>query len=85
MSTLSEINAERGITVLVNLHSIDIAKQYCNRVVGLRDGKLVFDAPVQDLTDSALETIYDGEEIDDALAPVAAFEDFATSEIGSAA
>ncbi|MEL7109694.1 MAG: phosphonate ABC transporter ATP-binding protein [Pseudomonadota bacterium] len=85
MSTLSEINAERGITVLVNLHSIDIAKQYCDRVIGLRDGKLVFDAPVRDLTDSALDTIYDGEDIEDALTPVASFDEFATSEIGSAA
>ena len=85
MSTLSEINTERGITVLVNLHSIEIAKQYCDRVIGLRDGHLVFDAPVGELTDRALHMIYDGEEIEEALAPIATPDDFGSSELGSAA
>ncbi|MEL7136264.1 MAG: phosphonate ABC transporter ATP-binding protein [Pseudomonadota bacterium] len=85
MSTLSEINSDRGITVLVNLHSIDIAKQYCDRVIGLRDGSLVFDAPVNELTDSALHTIYDGEDIEEALAPVPPTDEFSPSEMGSAA
>ena len=60
MRSLVEINRERGITVLVNLHAIDIAKDYCERVIGLRDGRLVFDAPVTDLNEQALEYIYDG-------------------------
>ena len=61
MSSLRDINSERGITVLVNLHSIDIARQYCQRVIGLRDGQVVFDRPVAELTDEALDQIYDGE------------------------
>ena len=85
MSTLSEINTERGITVLVNLHSIEIAKQYCDRVIGLRDGHLVFDAPVNALTDSALETIYDGADIEEALAPIPGTGEFDPSQMGSAA
>lgn len=61
MSTLREINSDRGITVLVNLHSIDIAREYCQRVIGLRDGSVVFDGAIGELTDQALETIYDGD------------------------
>lgn len=64
MATLSNINSERGITVLVNLHSIEIAKQYCQRVIGLREGQVVFDRPVDELTDKALSQIYDGDEED---------------------
>ena len=68
MSTLSEINRERGISILVNLHSIEIAKQYCQRVIGLRDGRVVFDASVNELTDQALEKVYDGEGVEEVLA-----------------
>lgn len=65
MSTLSQINAERGITVLVNLHSIEIARQYCSRAIGLRDGRLVFDGSIDELTDQALQTVYDGDDLAD--------------------
>ena len=85
MSTLSEINRERGITVLVKLHSIEIAKQYCDRVIGLRDGHLVFDASVNELTESALETIYDGDDIEEALATIPGTGEFDPSQLGSAA
>ncbi|WP_273242513.1 phosphonate ABC transporter ATP-binding protein [Hyphomonas atlantica corrig.] len=84
MSTLSEINAERGITVLVNLHSIDIARQYCRRVIGLRDGRLVFDASIEELTDQALETVYDGDEIAEIMTPMVKPET-GTPTMGSAA
>ena len=69
MSTLREINSDRGITVLVNLHSIDIAREYCQRVIGLRDGSVVFDGAISDLTDHALETIYDGDAPEELIAP----------------
>lgn len=69
MSTLREINTERGITVLVNLHSIDIAREYCCRVIGLRDGKVVFDGAMSELTDQALETIYDGDASEELIKP----------------
>lgn len=61
MQTLADINKRRGITILVNLHAVDIARDYCKRVIGLRDGELVFDAPTAELTDDALQHIYDGE------------------------
>ncbi|MBN8965977.1 MAG: phosphonate ABC transporter ATP-binding protein, partial [Rhizobiales bacterium] len=58
MDTLKWINAERGITVICNLHSLEIARTYATRVIGLRDGRLVFDGPVTALNDAALAEIY---------------------------
>ena len=58
MQCIAEINRTRGITVLVNLHSIEIARRYCRRVIGMRGGDIVFDGPVADLTDEAIAAIY---------------------------
>ncbi len=58
MQTLRDINAERGITVIVNLHSLDIARRYCRRVIGMAQGKIVFDGPVAALTEDVVAQIY---------------------------
>lgn len=58
MQSIADINRTRGITVLVNLHSIDIARRYCHRVIGMRKGCVVFDGPVSELTDEAIAAIY---------------------------
>lgn len=58
MQSIADINASRGITVLVNLHSIDIARRYCRRVIGMNRGSIVFDGPVAELTESAVAEIY---------------------------
>jgi phosphonate transport system ATP-binding protein len=60
MQSIAEINRTRGITVLVNLHSIDIARRYCRRVIGMRKGEIVFDGPVSALTDVVIAEIYGG-------------------------
>lgn len=66
LSLLREVAAERGIPVVVSLHVVDLARQYTDRVVGLHDGRVVFDARVEDLDDLAVERIYaQEEEIDD--------------------
>ena len=58
MEALAEINRRYGITVLVNLHSLDIARTYCERLVGLAEGRVVFDGPPEALTDEAAQTLY---------------------------
>lgn len=58
MSDLQRINQERGLTVLVNLHLIDLARQYTTRLIGLRHGELVYDGPTADATDYDFEQIY---------------------------
>ena len=58
MSYLKKINNDLGITTIVNLHFIDLAKEFGDRLIGLRDGKLVFDGNVNDVSDEDFENIY---------------------------
>jgi phosphonate transport system ATP-binding protein len=62
MDDLQRINRELGITTIVNLHFIDLARQYATRIIGLRAGEVVFDGPVSDATDDTFSEIY-GREI----------------------
>ena len=58
MSYFKKINSELGITTIVNLHFLDLAKEFGDRLIGLRDGKLVFDGNVNDVSDEDFENIY---------------------------
>ena len=65
MDALRRICREDGLTVICNLHTLDTARTYCDRVVGMRDGRVVFDGASTALTDRAAREIY-GAEADDA-------------------
>lgn len=58
MDDLKKINQELGITTIVNLHFIDLARQYATRIIGLRAGEVVFDGPVAEATDEVFAAIY---------------------------
>ena len=58
MDALAEINRRYGITVLCNLHSLELARGYCSRLVGLAGGRLVFDGAPAELTDAAARQLY---------------------------
>ena len=58
MADLERISAERELTVLINIHLMDLARQYTRRMVGLRDGELVYDGPTEGATDKDFEEIY---------------------------
>lgn len=58
MSDLRRINRERGLTVLVNIHLMDLARQYTTRMIGLRAGEIVYDGPAAEATDADFEQIY---------------------------
>ncbi|MBW7477245.1 phosphonate ABC transporter ATP-binding protein [Paenibacillus oenotherae] len=58
MDDLKGINQELGITTIVNLHFIDLARQYATRIIGLRAGEVVFDGPVSEATDERFAEIY---------------------------
>ncbi|MDF1521720.1 MAG: phosphonate ABC transporter ATP-binding protein [Trueperaceae bacterium] len=64
MSDLKRIAREDGITTIVNLHFIDMAREYADRIVGMRDGLVVFDGTPAEATDRAFEDIY-GRPIDE--------------------
>ena len=58
MDYLKKIQTELGITILVNLHQVDIAKKYAERILGFNDGHLVFDAPPKELNKKTIHEIY---------------------------
>jgi phosphonate transport system ATP-binding protein len=58
MDTLQRINKELGITVLCNLHSLEIARNYCDRLIGMSAGKVVFDGRPEQLTEGMVNTLY---------------------------
>lgn len=72
MDALRRINREYGITVLCNLHSLDIARSYCDRLVGMSAGKVVFRGTPSMLTERAARDLYgmEADEVVDSKKPV---------------
>ena len=58
MQDLRRINRELGITTIINLHFLDLARSYGKRLIGLRDGKLVYDGNINDVDDDTFREIY---------------------------
>ncbi|WP_350313579.1 phosphonate ABC transporter ATP-binding protein [Dickeya fangzhongdai] len=57
MDVLRQVS-DNGITVVVNLHSVELVKEYCTRAIGIAQGRILFDGPPSELTDSLLRTLY---------------------------
>ena len=58
LSLLKKINQEFGTTILCNLHQVDLAKKYSDRVVGLIDGKIMFDEKSNNFNEAYLKKLY---------------------------
>lgn len=58
MRDLKELSREHNLLTLVNLHFVDMAMEYADRVVGLRGGQVVFDGPGASMTEADFEAIY---------------------------
>ena len=58
LSLLKKVNKEFGITILCNLHQVELAKIFSDRIVGLLDGRVVFDEKSNNINKSSLEKIY---------------------------
>ncbi|MGL5041863.1 MAG: phosphonate ABC transporter ATP-binding protein [Culicoidibacterales bacterium] len=59
MTYLAKVVRELNIACIVNLHQVEIAKQYADRIIGLNRGKIVFDGPVSQLTAANIRQIYE--------------------------
>ena len=66
MDALQRINRHFGLTVLCNLHSLDLARTYCDRLVGMANGRVVFDDVPAALTDEVARELY-GMEADEVI------------------
>ena len=54
------INKDYNISILLNIHHIDLALQYCDRVIGVRAGEIVFDGPAATITQEQIDYVYNG-------------------------
>ena len=49
-----------NISVLINIHHVDLALKYATRVIGIRAGEIVYDGPTSEVTQEVLDSIYNG-------------------------
>ena len=60
LSLLKEISISQGITVLCNLHQVDFALRFADRIIGLAEGRIVIDKPVKEVDSEYIRKIYQG-------------------------
>ncbi|BAK79746.1 phosphonate ABC transporter, ATP-binding protein [Candidatus Arthromitus sp. SFB-mouse-Yit] len=60
MEDFKKINREMNISILINIHHVELALNYADRIVGIKDGKIVYDGSSSEVTEEILETIYKG-------------------------
>ncbi len=60
MQDFVRINKDYNISILLNIHHIDLALQYCDRVIGVRAGEIVFDGPASTITQEQIDYVYNG-------------------------
>lgn len=58
MDYFKKINKENNIAILINIHHVDLALDYAKRVIGIKDGVIVFDGPANQVDDEVLKKIY---------------------------
>lgn len=58
MEDFKKINKENEITILINIHDVELALKYCDRVVGINKGRIVYDGKSKDITKEILDKIY---------------------------
>ena len=62
MDDFRHINKEMKITVIINIHHVDLALEYADRVIGIRAGRIVYDGPASQVDEAVLSSIYNGKE-----------------------
>lgn len=66
LGLLAEVAAERGISLIASLHAVDLALRHFPRIIGLRAGQILFDLPVEQVTQAELDQLYINESFSDA-------------------
>lgn len=61
MEIMVKLAGARGIPVVINIHNVELAKRFANRIIGMARGEVVFDGLPEDLKDHHLADIYGGE------------------------
>ena len=58
MQDFVHINQELGISILLNIHHVELALEYADRIIGIRAGKIVYDGPSAKVDQAVLDAIY---------------------------
>ena len=58
MEDFVRINQEMGISILLNIHHVELAIEYADRIIGIRSGKIVYDGPSKNVDQAVMDTIY---------------------------
>lgn len=58
MEDFVRINKEMGISILLNIHHVELAIEYADRIIGIRAGKIVYDGPSKEVDQAVLDSIY---------------------------
>lgn len=64
METLRNANQKYGMTIIANLHQLDYAREFCHRVIGMNNGRIVYDGPSNKLCPATVEQIYSSTRIE---------------------
>jgi phosphonate transport system ATP-binding protein len=62
MTLMKDLSANNNFPVIINIHNVELAKRFCDRIVGMTGGHVVYDGPPSDITDAHLKQIYGGED-----------------------
>ena len=65
LSLLRDESKERNTSVMCSLHQFDLAREFGDRIVGMRDGRIVFDGTPEEFTDEVVERLYAGAQWED--------------------
>jgi phosphonate transport system ATP-binding protein len=58
MDLIKDIARRDGLTVVMSLHQLDVAKTYADRIIALAEGKVTFDGPPNELSDAVIERVF---------------------------
>ena len=64
MEDFQAINRDDKISILLNIHHVELALEYCERIIGIRDGEVVYDGSSDQVTPEILDVIYKGQSIE---------------------
>jgi len=57
MQLIVNLSQQSGLTAILSMHDLDLAKRYCTRIIGLQNGRIQFDAKPNELTDDVIEDV----------------------------
>ena len=60
MDDFTRINKDMNISILINIHHVDLALKYCSRVIGINAGEIIYDGPASEVDKEVLDKIYKG-------------------------